>query len=257
MLASTMRRSFLAHRLGLPRGVRRWGNRHVPAFDQRRPPRRAHRAVGSGRSSTRPARPTCCSASSRAAASSLPAFLATQAPIFTPLRRRDGASSATRPRIRCRRSAPSSRTGPFRTARLTEEQIQGVLEDALGTGGLGAARTDYRNDQIADAPTAVFTINAGGLSKTVSIYALGIDVQQGGRCARSGGVPEAGRAPPGLRPRRRVLDERVRARTLSRDPDGRRTRRARTPSRGRGPTSTPADFVPNPIPTRSSFRRGS
>ena len=107
-----------------------------------------------------------------------PAFLATQTPIFSSTAT-GRSSSATRPRIRCRRSAPSSRTGPFRTARLTEEQIQGVLEDALGTGGLGAARTDYRNDQIADAPTAVFTINAGGLSKTVSIYALGIDVQQG------------------------------------------------------------------------------
>ncbi|MEA2609406.1 MAG: hypothetical protein QOJ75_1649, partial [Chloroflexota bacterium] len=68
---------------------------------------------------------------------------------------------------------------PFRIARLSEDQIQKLLADALGRGGLGTARTDYRSDQIADAPTADFTIDAGGLSKKVSVYALGIDVQGG------------------------------------------------------------------------------
>ena len=51
---------------------------------------------------------------------------------------------------------------PFRMARLTEDEIQTVLEDALRRGGLGAARVAYPDNQVADAPTAVFTINAGG-----------------------------------------------------------------------------------------------
>ena len=66
---------------------------------------------------------------------------------------------------------------PFRIARLSEDQIQKVLADAVGRAGLGTARTEYLDNQIADAPTAVFTINAGGISKHVSVYALGIDVQ--------------------------------------------------------------------------------
>ena len=67
------------------------------------------------------------------------------------------------------------KANPMRTATLTEEQIQDVLELALGEGGLAAARPEYRNDMIADAGTAIFTIQAGGLTKTVSVYALGID----------------------------------------------------------------------------------
>jgi hypothetical protein len=107
-----------------------------------------------------------------------PAFLATQAPIFTLYG--DGTVVFRNPAL-----DPLPAIGSvipdrsFRTATLTEEQIQGVLEDALGAGGLGAARSEYHNDQIADAPTATFTINAGGLTKKVSVYALGMDVQDG------------------------------------------------------------------------------
>ena len=71
---------------------------------------------------------------------------------------------------------------PFRTLKLTEDQIQEVLAFALGEGGLGAARASYENQMISDAPTSVFTVDAGGLKKTVSIYALGMDVE---------GVPDA------------------------------------------------------------------
>lgn len=105
-----------------------------------------------------------------------PAFLATQAPIFTLYG--DGIvifrnrNQDPLPPIGSISPSPS-----FRTARLTEDQVQKVLEDALGRGGLGAARTEYVNNQIADAPTAVFTVNAGGISKRVAVYALGIDVQ--------------------------------------------------------------------------------
>jgi hypothetical protein len=67
---------------------------------------------------------------------------------------------------------------PFRTARMNEQQIQQLLEFALGEGGLGAARPNYPNDMITDVTTAVFTINAGGLAKTVSIYALGFETPQ-------------------------------------------------------------------------------
>ena len=65
---------------------------------------------------------------------------------------------------------------PFRTAKLTEALIQDLLAYALGEGGLGIARPDYPNNQISDASTTVFTLKAGGLTKTVSIYALGLEL---------------------------------------------------------------------------------
>lgn len=105
-----------------------------------------------------------------------PAFLATEAPSFSLYG--DGTvifrNPAQDPLPAIGSVSPSR---PFRTARLSEDQIQTVLEDALGQGGLGAARTEYLDNQIADAPTAVFTIDAGGIRKRVSVYALGIDVQ--------------------------------------------------------------------------------
>ncbi len=66
---------------------------------------------------------------------------------------------------------------PLRTAKVTETQIQDLLRLALGEGGLAVARPEYRNDMIADASTAIFTVQAGGLTKTVSVYALGLDVE--------------------------------------------------------------------------------
>ena len=65
---------------------------------------------------------------------------------------------------------------PLRTAKLSEEQIQDLLRLALVEGGLGTARAEYHNDMVADAGTAIFTIEAGGLKKTVSVYALGLDM---------------------------------------------------------------------------------
>ncbi len=63
---------------------------------------------------------------------------------------------------------------PLRVAKMTEAQVQALLTDALGQAGLGIARTKYENQQVADAPTAVFTANADGRQKRVSAYALGI-----------------------------------------------------------------------------------
>ena len=104
-----------------------------------------------------------------------PAFLATQVPIFTLYG--DGTVIFRNPA-----EAPPApvgdiyRPGPLRIARLSEDQIQSTLVMALSAGGLGAARANYTNDRVADASTAVFTINVGGVSKTVSVYALGIEV---------------------------------------------------------------------------------
>ena len=65
---------------------------------------------------------------------------------------------------------------PLRTAKLTEAQVVELLTLALGEGGLAAARPTYDNPMVADAGTAVFTVDAAGIKKTVSIMALGMDV---------------------------------------------------------------------------------
>lgn len=67
----------------------------------------------------------------------------------------------------------------LRTGKLSEDQIQALLEFALGEGGLAAARTEYQNPLVADAPTAVFEINAANDSKTVSVVALSLDAEPG------------------------------------------------------------------------------
>jgi hypothetical protein len=106
----------------------------------------------------------------------MPAFLATQAPIFTLYG--DGTIIFRNPAL-----DPLEPVGsvfpmrPFRIARLSEEQVQDLLAMALGEGGLGIARADYPNNQISDAATAVFTVDAGGVRKTVSIYALGLEIE--------------------------------------------------------------------------------
>lgn len=68
-----------------------------------------------------------------------------------------------------------SRMNPLRTAKLSEAQIQELLLLALGEGGLAVARPEYRYDMVADASTAIFTVRASGLTKNVSVYALGIE----------------------------------------------------------------------------------
>jgi len=68
---------------------------------------------------------------------------------------------------------------PLRTGILTEEQVQELLQYALTNGGLAVAKTEYQNPMIADAPTAVFTINAENDSKTVSAMGLGFESQPG------------------------------------------------------------------------------
>lgn len=104
----------------------------------------------------------------------MPAWAATQAPIFTLYG--DGTVVFRDPR----EEAPPPegdimRNNPFRTATLTEEQVQDVLAFALQDGGLAAAKARYPYDMVADASTAYFRIHAGGIEKTVEVYALGMD----------------------------------------------------------------------------------
>ncbi len=68
------------------------------------------------------------------------------------------------------------RTNPYRTAKLSEEQIQELLAFALGEGNLGVARAQYDNPMVTDVGTSTFTVDAGGLKKTVSVYALGMEI---------------------------------------------------------------------------------
>ena len=68
---------------------------------------------------------------------------------------------------------------PLRTGKLTEAQVQDLLRFAIGDGGLGVARAEYQNPLVADAPTAVFELNADGGSKKVSVVALGMGGEPG------------------------------------------------------------------------------
>jgi len=74
---------------------------------------------------------------------------------------------------------PSVAFPSFKITRLTEAQIQAVIADAIGDGALGSARVEYTDPLIAPIPSAIFTIDAGGVKKTVSVSGLDIDVSDG------------------------------------------------------------------------------
>jgi hypothetical protein len=63
---------------------------------------------------------------------------------------------------------------PLRKAHMTEAQVGQLVSYAL-RAGIEDAREDYQNHLVADAPTTKFDIDAGGTTKSVSIYALGLD----------------------------------------------------------------------------------
>ena len=109
-----------------------------------------------------------------------PGFLATEAPEFTLYG--DGTvvfrDPADQPPVA--ESDPVMRSAPFKTVRLSEAQIQDLLAFAIGPSGLGIARAQYHPCCIADAPSTMFTLRAGGLDKTVSVGALGFDELQPG-----------------------------------------------------------------------------
>ena len=106
----------------------------------------------------------------------MPAFTAAQAPHFTLYG--DGTVIFRNPMLEPPPAEGSVfKMNPLRTVKLSEEQVQELLRVALIEGGLGAARAKYDNGMIADAGTAIFTIEAGGLKKTVSVYALGLELE--------------------------------------------------------------------------------
>jgi hypothetical protein len=109
-----------------------------------------------------------------------PGFLATEAPEFTLYG--DGTvvfrDPADQPPVA--EADPVVRFALFKTARLSEAQIQDLLAFAIGPSGLGIARAQYDPCCIADAPSTRFTLRAGGLDKTVSVGALGFDEPQPG-----------------------------------------------------------------------------
>ncbi len=103
-------------------------------------------------------------------------FFATQAPQFTLYGDRTVI-------FRDGRAVPDSgsigRQSPYLIVTLTEAEVQALLQFALDESGLRTAGSSYSPGNVADAPTSIFTINAGGLSKVVSVDALGFDNPQG------------------------------------------------------------------------------
>ena len=108
-----------------------------------------------------------------------PSYFATQVPYFSLYG--DGTviyRPAAEPALEGDMIGPL-RFPPLHVARMTEPQVQDLLQAALVDGGLAEAAPRYENQMVADAPTAVFTVHAGGLDKTVSVYALGLEADPG------------------------------------------------------------------------------
>jgi hypothetical protein len=61
---------------------------------------------------------------------------------------------------------------PWLVGHVDEEGVQALLQFALSTGRLLNAKESYDNPMVADAGSTIFTLNAGGLSKVVNVYAL-------------------------------------------------------------------------------------
>jgi hypothetical protein len=61
---------------------------------------------------------------------------------------------------------------PLNTTRLSEAQMAELLAFAVSEGGLAGARDRYDNPMLADAGNAIFTLNAGGRTKVVTVAGL-------------------------------------------------------------------------------------
>ncbi len=109
-----------------------------------------------------------------------PGFLATEGPTFSLYG--DGTAIFRNPRDT--NPVPDStantviRGVPYQIAHLSEAAVQALLAFALDPGGLRSADATYELP-IADAPTTVFTIDAGGIKKMVSVNGFGIDAANG------------------------------------------------------------------------------
>ena len=102
-------------------------------------------------------------------------FLANQAPLFTLFGDGRVVFQPTVTTIPQPGADGITRGVPWRTAQLDPGQVEELLTFALGQGGLGGARDNYGHDGVADASSSNFTVNAGGLKKVVSVYALGME----------------------------------------------------------------------------------
>lgn len=69
---------------------------------------------------------------------------------------------------------------PLLTSKLAEDEVQELLGYALIDGHLAVARESYTDPMIADGPTTLFALDAGGYNKSVNVYALGISEPSGG-----------------------------------------------------------------------------
>lgn len=99
-------------------------------------------------------------------------FLATQAPTFTLY---GNGVIVFQPKVDTFPQPDANgvaRGIPWRTAKLDESQVQDLLEFALGPGGLGGARETYMEGGVADVPSTIFTVKAGGIDKVVTVNAL-------------------------------------------------------------------------------------
>ncbi len=67
---------------------------------------------------------------------------------------------------------------PYLIARMSEAEIQAFLRFVLADSGLGVARAAYNPGNVADAPSSMFTIRAGGVDKLVTVEALGFENPQ-------------------------------------------------------------------------------
>jgi hypothetical protein len=104
-------------------------------------------------------------------------FLVTQAPAFTLY----GDGTVIFKQIDTRQGDPIGGQAelPWLVGHLDEASVQALLLFALDTGRLAVARDSYDDPMIADAGTTIFTLNAGGLEKVVSVYALAETSQPG------------------------------------------------------------------------------
>lgn len=62
---------------------------------------------------------------------------------------------------------------PLSQAQLSPAQVDDLIGYALGPGGLAAANETYDDRFVTDQSTTSFLVDADGVTKTVSVYALG------------------------------------------------------------------------------------
>jgi hypothetical protein len=95
-------------------------------------------------------------------------FFATQAPTFTLY----GDGTVIFKQVDTRLNSFNLPMLPWLVGHLEEESVQALLQYALSDGHLLDAKEQYDNPMVADAGSTIFTLNAAGQEKVVSIYAL-------------------------------------------------------------------------------------